>query len=27
MIQWINNVGTFSLYPLLKKDDLILQYL
>jgi len=26
MIQWINNVGTFSLYPLLKKDDLILQY-
>ncbi|KAG5420311.1 ALG6 [Candida metapsilosis] len=26
IIQWINNVGTFSLYPLLKKDDLILQY-
>lgn len=26
VIQWINNVATFSLYPLLKKDDLILQY-
>ncbi|KAG7661632.1 ALG6 [[Candida] subhashii] len=26
MIQWVNNVGTFSLYPLLKKDDLIMQY-
>lgn len=26
MIQWINNMGTFSLYPLLKKDDLIMQY-
>ncbi|KAI5962891.1 ALG6 [Candida theae] len=25
-IQWVNNVGTFSLYPLLKKDDLVLQY-
>lgn len=26
IVQWINNVGTFSLYPLLKKDDLVLQY-
>lgn len=26
IVQWINNVGTFSLYPLLKKDGLILQY-
>ncbi|EGW34114.1 uncharacterized protein SPAPADRAFT_59537 [Spathaspora passalidarum NRRL Y-27907] len=26
IIQWINNVGTFSLYPLLKKDELIMQY-
>ncbi|KAK6456095.1 glucosyltransferase required for N-linked glycosylation pathway [Scheffersomyces xylosifermentans] len=26
IVQWVNNVGTFSLYPLLKKDDLILQY-
>ncbi|KAI5957110.1 ALG6 [Candida jiufengensis] len=26
LIQWINNLATFSLYPLLKKDDLILQY-
>ncbi|KAK6204618.1 glucosyltransferase required for N-linked glycosylation pathway [Scheffersomyces amazonensis] len=26
IIQWVNNVGTFSLYPLLKKDDLVLQY-
>ncbi|KAI5962618.1 ALG6 [Candida pseudojiufengensis] len=25
-IQWINNLSTFSLYPLLKKDELILQY-
>lgn len=26
IIQWINNSATFSLYPLLKKDHLILQY-
>ncbi|KGT63486.1 alpha-1,3-glucosyltransferase [Candida albicans L26] len=26
MIQFINTVGTFSLYPLLKKDGLIMQY-
>ncbi|KAK6459944.1 glucosyltransferase required for N-linked glycosylation pathway [Scheffersomyces coipomensis] len=26
IIQWINNVGSFSLYPLLKKEDLVLQY-
>ncbi|RLV95383.1 Dolichyl pyrophosphate Man9GlcNAc2 alpha-13-glucosyltransferase [Spathaspora sp. JA1] len=26
IIQWINNIGTFSLYPLLKKDELIMQY-
>lgn len=26
IIQWINNVATFSLYPLLKKDGLVLQY-
>ncbi|RCK59599.1 Dolichyl pyrophosphate Man9GlcNAc2 alpha-1,3-glucosyltransferase [Candida viswanathii] len=26
MVQFINTVGTFSLYPLLKKDDLVLQY-
>ena len=25
MIQFINTVGTFSLYPLLKKDGLIMQ--
>lgn len=24
--QWINNIATFSLYPLLKKDNLVLQY-
>lgn len=24
--QWINNIATFSLYPLLKRDGLILQY-
>ncbi|CAI5755618.1 unnamed protein product [Candida verbasci] len=27
IIQWINNIGTFSLYPLLKKDGLIMQYI
>lgn len=27
IIQWISNVSTFSLYPLLKKDGLHLQYL
>jgi alpha-1,3-glucosyltransferase len=27
IIQWINNVGTFSMYPLLKKDELVLQYI
>ncbi|KAI3405228.2 ALG6 [Candida oxycetoniae] len=26
MIQWINNIGTFSMYPLLYKDGLVLQY-
>lgn len=26
IVQWINNISTFSLYPLLKKDGLILQY-
>lgn len=26
IIQWINNIGTFSLFPLLKKDGLVLQY-
>lgn len=26
IVQWINNIGTFSLYPLLKKDGLVLQY-
>lgn len=26
VIQWINNIATFSLYPLLKKDELTLQY-
>lgn len=26
IIQWINNIATFSLFPLLKKDDLALQY-
>lgn len=26
IIQWINNIATFSLYPLLRKDDLTLQY-
>lgn len=27
IVQWINNVGCFSLYPLLKKDGLVLQYI
>ncbi|OBA19047.1 ALG6, ALG8 glycosyltransferase [Metschnikowia bicuspidata var. bicuspidata NRRL YB-4993] len=27
VIQWINNIAAFSLYPLLKKDGLVLQYL
>lgn len=26
IVQWINNISTFSLYPLLKKDGLVLQY-
>lgn len=26
IVQWVNNVATFSLYPLLKKDGLVLQY-
>lgn len=26
IIQWINNISTFSLFPLLKKDGLVLQY-
>lgn len=26
LVQWINNVATFSLFPLLKKDGLVLQY-
>lgn len=26
IIQWINNISLFSMYPLLKKDDLALQY-
>lgn len=26
VIQWINNIATFSLFPLLKKDELTLQY-
>lgn len=26
IIQWINNIGSFSLFPLLKKDGLVLQY-
>lgn len=26
IIQWINNISSFSLYPLLKKDGLVLQY-
>lgn len=26
MVQYINTVGTFSLYPLLKKDGLVMQY-
>lgn len=26
IVQWINNVATFSLYPLLKRDGLTLQY-
>lgn len=26
LVNWINNVGLFTLYPLLKKDGLILQY-
>lgn len=26
IIQWINNIATFSLYPLLKRDGLSLQY-
>lgn len=26
IIQWINNIATFSLFPLLKKDGLVLQY-
>lgn len=26
IIQWINNIATFSLYPLLKKDGLVLRY-
>lgn len=26
VVQWVNNVGSFSLYPLLKKDGLVLQY-
>lgn len=27
IVQWINNIGTFSMYPLLKRDGLVLQYL
>lgn len=27
MVQYINTVGTFSLYPLLKKDGLVMQYI
>lgn len=26
IVQWINNVGCFSMYPLLKRDELVLQY-
>lgn len=26
IIQWINNIATFSLFPLLKRDGLVLQY-
>lgn len=26
IVQWINNIATFSLFPLLKKDGLVLQY-
>ncbi|ODV59809.1 dolichyl-P-Glc:Man(9)GlcNAc(2)-PP-dolichol alpha-1,3-glucosyltransferase [Ascoidea rubescens DSM 1968] len=26
MVCWVNNIGLFSLYPLLKKDELVLQY-
>lgn len=26
LVQWINNAATFSLFPLLKKDGLVLQY-
>lgn len=26
IIQWINNISCFSMYPLLKKDGLVLQY-
>lgn len=26
VIQWINNIASFSLFPLLKKDGLVLQY-
>lgn len=25
-VQWVNNISTFSLFPLLKKDGLLLQY-
>lgn len=27
IVQWINNIAVFSMYPLLKRDNLILQYI